>query len=210
MLHALIDIADLLLASSPGSSSSRSILSWLFAFNVLNTSSQGVRSLRGRDRSDHRAALPADPADPARFRRDRFLAAGDPDPDPGHQEAARRRRHPILLRRMTAKRIDGKAAAQAIRERVAARSRIRSQAPAGRRASRPCWSARIRRAPSMSARRTARPPRPGWRASRTICPTRRSEDELLAAGRSTSTPIRAVDGILVQLPLPEADRRAAR
>ena len=29
---------------SPGSSSSRSILSWLFAFNVLNTSSQGVRT----------------------------------------------------------------------------------------------------------------------------------------------------------------------
>src|SRR5207248_3648999 len=69
------------------------------------------------------AALPADQAYAAGLRRDRFLAARNSDPHSGDQEAARRRRRAILFRRMTAKRIDGKAAAQAIRDRVAARVR---------------------------------------------------------------------------------------
>src|SRR6185369_14242901 len=63
--------------------------------------------------------LPPNPAYHARFRRDRLLAACNSDPDPGHQEAARGRRHAILRHVMTARRIDGKARALAIRERVA-------------------------------------------------------------------------------------------
>ena len=58
------------------------ILSWLFAFNVLNTSSPGVRAFVARARSDHGAALPADPPDHSGFRRPRFLAARGDHPDP--------------------------------------------------------------------------------------------------------------------------------
>src|SRR3982750_552845 len=71
-------------------------------------------------RADHRADLPPDPPHASRLRRHRLLAAGHPDPHSGAQEAARRRGQPILLRRMTAKRIDGKAVAAALRERIAA------------------------------------------------------------------------------------------
>ena len=46
-------------------------------------------------------------------------------------------------------------------------------------ASPPCWSARTRRAPSMSAPRARRPPKPGWRASRTSFRRHVSEAELL-------------------------------
>ena len=73
------------------------ILSWLLAFNVLNTSSSGVRDVHPRARSDHRAALSADPPAAARFRRDRLFAAGRSDPDPGDQEAARRRRRRNII-----------------------------------------------------------------------------------------------------------------
>ena len=54
----------------------QAILSWLVAFNVINTHNDFVRTLPQRARPDHRAALPADPQDPARFRRHRFLARG--------------------------------------------------------------------------------------------------------------------------------------
>jgi YggT family protein len=44
MLSALFDIADFLLAILGWIIIGQVILSWLFAFNVLNTSSQGLRS----------------------------------------------------------------------------------------------------------------------------------------------------------------------
>ncbi|SRR3954447_6113888 len=45
MLIALVDIADLLLTVITWIIIGQVILSWLFAFNILNTSSQGVRTL---------------------------------------------------------------------------------------------------------------------------------------------------------------------
>jgi YggT family protein len=45
MLLALVDIADLLLTILTWVIIIQVVLSWLFTFNVLNTSSQGVRSL---------------------------------------------------------------------------------------------------------------------------------------------------------------------
>ena len=45
MLLALVDIIDLLLTILTWVIIIQVILSWLFTFNVLNTSSQGVRSL---------------------------------------------------------------------------------------------------------------------------------------------------------------------
>src|SRR6476619_278655 len=44
MLIALVDIADLLLSVVTWVIIIQVILSWLFAFNVVNTSSQGVRT----------------------------------------------------------------------------------------------------------------------------------------------------------------------
>src|SRR3954465_4301036 len=44
MLLALVDIADLLLSIVTWIIIAQVVLSWLFAFNVLNTSSQGVRT----------------------------------------------------------------------------------------------------------------------------------------------------------------------
>ena len=44
MLSALFDIADFLLAILGWIIIGQVILSWLFAFNVLNTSSQGLRN----------------------------------------------------------------------------------------------------------------------------------------------------------------------
>src|SRR5206468_12634074 len=45
MLIAIVDIIDLLLSIVTWVIIGQVILSWLFAFNVLNTSSQGVRTL---------------------------------------------------------------------------------------------------------------------------------------------------------------------
>jgi YggT family protein len=45
MVHALVDIADLLLSIVTWIIIGQVILSWLFAFNVLNTNSHGVRTL---------------------------------------------------------------------------------------------------------------------------------------------------------------------
>src|SRR3954464_4185749 len=45
MLIAIVDIADLLLTVITWIIIGQVILSWLFAFNILNTSSQGVRTL---------------------------------------------------------------------------------------------------------------------------------------------------------------------
>ena len=44
MLIALVDIADLLLSVITWIIIIQVILSWLFAFNIVNTSSQGVRT----------------------------------------------------------------------------------------------------------------------------------------------------------------------
>jgi YggT family protein len=45
MLIALVDIADLLLSIITWIIIAQVVLSWLFAFNILNTSSSGVRTL---------------------------------------------------------------------------------------------------------------------------------------------------------------------
>ncbi|SRR5258708_6655212 len=45
MVIALVQIADLLLTIVTWIILAQVVLSWLFAFNVLNTSSQGVRTL---------------------------------------------------------------------------------------------------------------------------------------------------------------------
>jgi YggT family protein len=45
MLIALVDIADMLLSIVTWIIIAQVILSWLFVFNVLNTSSQGVRTI---------------------------------------------------------------------------------------------------------------------------------------------------------------------
>ena len=45
MLIALVDIADLLLSVITWIIIAQVILSWLFAFNVLNTGSSGVRTI---------------------------------------------------------------------------------------------------------------------------------------------------------------------
>jgi YggT family protein len=45
MVHALIEIAHYLLTIATWIIIGQVILSWLFAFNVLNTSSSGVRTL---------------------------------------------------------------------------------------------------------------------------------------------------------------------
>ena len=45
MLIALVEIADLLLTILTWIIIAQVVLSWLFVFNVLNTSSQGVRSI---------------------------------------------------------------------------------------------------------------------------------------------------------------------
>jgi YggT family protein len=45
MLIALVDIVDLLLSIVTWIIIAQVILSWLFVFNVLNTSSQGVRQI---------------------------------------------------------------------------------------------------------------------------------------------------------------------
>jgi len=45
MLIALVDIADLLLSIVTWIIIAQVVLSWLFAFNVLSTSSSGVRTL---------------------------------------------------------------------------------------------------------------------------------------------------------------------
>jgi YggT family protein len=45
MLIALVDIADLLLSVLTWIIIAQVVLSWLFAFNILNTSSNGVRTL---------------------------------------------------------------------------------------------------------------------------------------------------------------------
>ena len=132
---------------------SQVILSWLFAFNVLNTSSQGVRGFVERARPHHRAAVPADPPDAARFRRDRLLAAGaaDPDPDPADAARAAPRRSLDVLGDMTrtADRRESRCrrAARASRPMPSPNS---SSGSAARRGSRPCWSAKTRRARSMS------------------------------------------------------------
>jgi YggT family protein len=45
MLYALVEIADLLLSIVTWIIIAQVILSWLFAFNILNTSSNGVRTI---------------------------------------------------------------------------------------------------------------------------------------------------------------------
>src|SRR6185312_15046067 len=145
---------------------------------------------------------PADPSPAAGFRRARFLAAGDPDPDPGVAEAADGPRRPILLRRMTAKLIDGKAAALALRQRIAGEvSRFREATG---------------RAPGLAVVLVGEhPPSAAYVRSKVKAtneagmesfehriPATVTQEELVALiDQLNNDP--AVDGILVQLPLPE-------
>jgi hypothetical protein len=62
MLLALFGIVDLLLDVLRWIIIIQAILSWLVAFNVINTSNDFMRSFLGALDTDHRAALPADPA----------------------------------------------------------------------------------------------------------------------------------------------------
>ena len=134
MLHALIQVLLMLLWLLGLVIIIQAILSWLVAFNVINTYNDFVRSLPLRARPDHRAALPADPQDPARFRRARFLAPGGACDHLGAADLPRRHRQPDPCREllMTAAIIDGKAfAAGAARARRRLRSRP-SSTQAGR------------------------------------------------------------------------------
>ena len=111
---------------------------------------------------------------------------------------------------MSARRIDGKAAAAALRERVAgAVARFRSQR---RPRAGPCGRAGRRRSaerglcPLEEPRRRAEA---GMESFEHKLPADDQRGRAAGAGRSSSTPIRAVDGILVQLPLPpQIDERA--
>ncbi len=207
MLLALVDIANLLLSVLTWVIIIQVILSWLLAFNVLNTSSNGVRSIAvAIDRLTAPLYRPIRRMLPD-FGGIRLLAARDPDPDPGHQEAARWRRDPILFRRMTAKLIDGKAAALALRERIAGEVR-RFRESAGR-------------APGLAVVLVGEhPPSAAYVRSKVKAtieagmesfehrlPASVSQDELIALiDQLNADP--AVDGILVQLPLPdEVDER---
>ena len=180
------------------------ILSWLVAFNVLNTSSQGLRALPGSARPTDRPALPADPQDHAGLRRDRFLALvvllSHPDPADAPQRA---RGGPGLSGGMTA--TDHRRKSRCRRCEGARRDErrgIRAADGPRARSRRPSWSAKTRRAPSTSARRARRPPRRGWRASRTSCPTRPARPNC-SSWSTGSMRDDEVDGILVQLPLPK-------
>jgi YggT family protein len=66
MLIALFNVLDLLLRVASYIIIAQAIISWLVAFNVINTTNDFVRSFLARS-IDHRAALPADPAHPADF-----------------------------------------------------------------------------------------------------------------------------------------------
>ena len=111
---------------------------------------------------------------------------------------------------MSAAIIDGKAFAERpARARRRGRSGLRRAAPAARPASPSCWSARIRRARSMSAPRARRRSRPGWQSFE----HRLADDDVARTSCSTwSRALNAderVDGILVQLPLPaQIDEKA--
>ena len=123
MLLALFDIVDLLLQVLMWIIIIQAILSWLVAFNVINTHNDFVRSLPQRARSDDRAALPADPQDPARFRRPRFLADRGPPADLSccaSCSGGARARSRLRWATVTAALIDGKAFAAGLRARVAA------------------------------------------------------------------------------------------
>ena len=89
----------------------------------------------------------------------------------------------------------------ASRHGSATRSRSFAPRPAARPALPWCWSARIRRARSMSGPRARRRAKPGWRASSIACPPPRPRTNCWRwSTRLNADP--AVDGILVQLPLP--------
>ena len=102
----------------------------------------------------------------------------------------------------SARLIDGKSVAAAVIEKVkAARARLIRRL-ASIPASPSCWSARTRRAPSMSGTRAARRRNAASTPSSTRLPRETSEAELLAlVAKLNADP--AIHGILVQLPLPK-------
>ena len=184
----------------------QAILSWLVAFNVINTHSDFVRSfLYALDRITAplyrpvRRILPdfggldfspiVDPA--ADLSCSASCSPASPPTSPSPAEV----RHDRRAHRREGLRRSGCAPASP------PRCRPSPTRPAARPASRWCWSARIRRARSMSAPRARRPRPPAWRASRTASPPTRREDALLALVARLNADER-VDGILVQLPLP--------
>ena len=98
--------------------------------------------------------------------------------------------------------IDGKAVAAAVRERVARRGRgARRRSSAGRRAWPRCWSATTP-PPRSTCAASARPARRPASARSITSRTARSPGRAARAGRRAERDDE-VDGILVQLPLPE-------
>src|SRR5437868_6736655 len=163
----------------------------------------GRPHLRHRARPRHGPDLPADPGAAAGLRRARFFAVRRLDHHPGTADAAQRRRfQPDLLRRMTGKRIDGKAAAAAIHEQVAARAAD--------------FESRIGRPPGLATVLVGENPasavyvrsknrataEAGMLSFAHNLPATTSEDELLQLVIALNADER-VDGILVQLPLPQ-------
>ena len=121
MLLALIQVLLILLTVVWWIIVIQMILSWLVAFNVINTYNDFVRGLmRGLDRIT-RAGLPADPQGAARFRRARLQPDGRPHRPAASSTgcfAASPSTSPTSYR-MSAERIDGRAFAARLRERVA-------------------------------------------------------------------------------------------
>ena len=182
----------------------QAILSWLVAFNVINTHNDFVRSfLNALDRITEPLYRPIRRILPDFGGLDfspmvvlllivilRILLAG-------------RGRRTSLIDRIDERRRSSTARPSPRRSEPRRRGACRpsSQPPAASPAWPWCWSARIRRARSMSAPRARRPSAAGMesfehRLPDTIAPGR--------AARPGRTPQRrrAVDGILVQLPLP--------
>ena len=127
MLLALFDIVDLLLTILSWIIIIQVILSWLFAFNVLNTSSRRrarasrSRSIGSRRRSTGRSAGCMPDFGGLDFSPLVVLILIQYQASCSHGAS-----RSLYLRRMTARLIDGKAAAAAIRDQVArARRRVR-------------------------------------------------------------------------------------
>ncbi len=203
MLIALFDIVDFLLAILVWIIIGQVILSWLFAFNVLNTSSQGLRTfVNALDR------ITAPLYRPIRKMMPDFggidfspLVAARPDPDPPN--ASRRgRTQPHLSERMTARRIDGKAAAAALRERVASAvadfERQTGRAPGLATVlvgEDPASAVYVRSKGKATAEA-------GMASFSHNLPDNISQARAARPGRRAQRAIERVDGILVQLPLP--------
>ena len=92
-MRALLDIILLILQIYIWLLIASAVLSWLIAFNVVNTRNQVVAMVGDFLYRITEPVLAADPFNDAQSRRHRRLA-GDPDPD---HPASRKRNHPVHL-----------------------------------------------------------------------------------------------------------------